>query len=102
MTTIEAISIGFCCFLLVTLAVGVGCVYKMLDHKQVCVPSSPSSDAHRLPAPTSLSRSRQGNTPSSDYDFQNQVCRPAEHNDSESVKYYTLSTCALLYMSLNF
>ncbi|XP_045904421.1 putative pregnancy-specific beta-1-glycoprotein 7 isoform X3 [Micropterus dolomieu] len=73
MTTIEAISIGFCCFLLVTLAVGVGCVYKMLDHKRVCVPSSPSSDAHRLPAPTSLSRSRQGNTPSSDYDFQNQT-----------------------------
>lgn len=37
MNTIEAISIAFCCLLLLMLAVGVGCVYKMFDNKQgVC------------------------------------------------------------------
>lgn len=39
MATIEIIAIAFCCFLLLTLALGVGCVYMMFDHNQgVCVP----------------------------------------------------------------
>lgn len=38
MTTIEIIAIAFCCFLLLMLALGVGCVYMMFDHIQgVCV-----------------------------------------------------------------
>lgn len=38
MPTIEAITIAFCCFLLLTLAACVGCVFTMFDHEQgVCV-----------------------------------------------------------------
>lgn len=37
-TTIETISLAFCCFLLLALALGVGCVYKMFDcYQGVCV-----------------------------------------------------------------
>ncbi|XP_068584982.1 basement membrane-specific heparan sulfate proteoglycan core protein [Cebidichthys violaceus] len=34
LTTIEVLTITFCCLLFLTLAVAVGCVYKMFDHKQ--------------------------------------------------------------------
>ncbi|XP_070776650.1 Fc receptor-like protein 5 isoform X2 [Enoplosus armatus] len=72
-TSLEVISIAFCCFLFLMLAVGVPCVYKMFDHNEVFVPSSPSSDALPLSAPTSQSGGRQANMSSTDCDVQNQT-----------------------------
>ncbi|XP_044047332.1 brother of CDO isoform X2 [Siniperca chuatsi] len=76
MTTTEVISIAFCCVLLVTLAVGVGCVYKMSDHKQArahIATTNRSSDALHLSAPMSQSGGRQANTSSTDSDVQYQT-----------------------------
>ncbi|KAA8595164.1 hypothetical protein FQN60_012299 [Etheostoma spectabile] len=49
MNTIEVISIVFCCLLLLTLAVGVGCMYKVFDYKQgVCVFAMPTLQQQML------------------------------------------------------
>ncbi|XP_051239762.1 Fc receptor-like protein 5 isoform X5 [Dicentrarchus labrax] len=80
--TIEVITIAFCCFLFLMLAVGVGCVYKMFDHKQArahITTTNPSSDARPMSAPTSQSGAKQADTSSVDCDDLYQVYRPAEH-----------------------
>ncbi|XP_008278490.1 Fc receptor-like protein 5 isoform X2 [Stegastes partitus] len=54
LTTIEVITIAFCCFLLLTLAVVSACMYKMFDHNHAHTHiSSPKSEALPLSEPTS-------------------------------------------------
>ncbi|XP_031720404.1 Fc receptor-like protein 5 isoform X2 [Anarrhichthys ocellatus] len=56
LNTIDVLTIVFCCFLFLMLAVGVGCVYKMFDHKQARAHvATTNSDALPLSAPTSQS-----------------------------------------------
>ncbi|XP_078127067.1 uncharacterized protein LOC144531041 [Sander vitreus] len=65
MNTIEAISIAFCCLLLLMLAVGVGCVYKMFDDKQGhahIATANPTPDALPLSATMSQSGGEQDDT----------------------------------------
>ncbi|XP_054865755.1 carcinoembryonic antigen-related cell adhesion molecule 5-like isoform X2 [Amphiprion ocellaris] len=42
LTTIEVITVAFCCFLLLALAAGSACVYKMFDHNQAHAHISPA------------------------------------------------------------
>ncbi|XP_073334371.1 Fc receptor-like protein 5 isoform X2 [Pagrus major] len=75
MTTIEAITIAFCCFLFLMLAGCVGCVYIMFDHEQAhdhVATTNPSSDALPLSSPLSQSEGKQDDTSSTDSD-QNQT-----------------------------
>ncbi|XP_030271175.1 neogenin isoform X1 [Sparus aurata] len=75
-TTIEAIAIAFCCFLLLTLAACVGCVYTMFDHEQAHAPvatTNPSLDALPLSSPQSQSEGNPADTSSTDSSVQNQT-----------------------------
>ncbi|XP_076584668.1 Fc receptor-like protein 5 isoform X4 [Chaetodon auriga] len=111
-TTIEVITIVFCCFLLLTLAVGAACVYKMFDREQAqthVASTNPSYEALPLSEPTTTSGGKQTDASSTDCDVQNQVYRPAQHtetlhlnNEFQSVKYDVLSGDALFYRSLGF
>ncbi|XP_032391785.1 hemicentin-1 [Etheostoma spectabile] len=65
MNTIEVISIVFCCLLLLTLAVGVGCMYKVFDYKQGhahITTTNPTPDALPLSAPMSQSGGERDDT----------------------------------------
>ncbi|KAM6940997.1 Fc receptor-like protein 5 [Lycodopsis pacificus] len=56
LNTLDVLTIVFCCFLFLMLAVGVGCVYKMFDHKQAHAHvATTDSDALPPSAPTSQS-----------------------------------------------
>ncbi|XP_070836137.1 Fc receptor-like protein 5 isoform X1 [Chaetodon trifascialis] len=74
-TTIEVITIAFCCFLLLTLAVGVVCVYRMFDREQAhthIASTNSSYEALPLSAPTSVSGGKQTDASSTECDVQNQ------------------------------
>ncbi|XP_036965445.1 Fc receptor-like protein 5 isoform X2 [Acanthopagrus latus] len=76
MPTIEAITIAFCCFLLLTLAACVGCVFTMFDHEQAhahVATTNPSLDALPLSSPLSQSEGQQADTCSTDSSVQNQT-----------------------------
>ncbi|XP_041789330.1 Fc receptor-like protein 5 isoform X2 [Chelmon rostratus] len=75
-TTTEVITIAFCCFLLLSLAVGVGCVYKMFDRERAhahIAPTNPSYEALPLPGPTPVSGGKQADASSADCDVQSQT-----------------------------
>ncbi|XP_049426899.1 Fc receptor-like protein 5 isoform X2 [Epinephelus fuscoguttatus] len=73
MNTTEVITIVFCCFLLLMLAVGVGCVYKMFEHKQAHAHIvTTNSGALPQSAPRSQSGSKEEDTSSIDFDVQNE------------------------------
>ncbi|XP_035494336.1 putative pregnancy-specific beta-1-glycoprotein 7 isoform X2 [Scophthalmus maximus] len=73
-TTTEAISIAFCCFLLLMLAVGVACVYRMfaLNHAHAQIATT-ISDALPLSAPASHLRDKQAQTTSTNSDVLSQT-----------------------------
>ncbi|XP_042340419.1 uncharacterized protein LOC121941657 [Plectropomus leopardus] len=74
MNTSEIITIAFCCFLLLTLAVGVGCVYKMFNPNQANAHiATTNSDALPPSALTSWSGGRHDDTSSIDCDVLNQI-----------------------------
>ncbi|XP_029004060.1 Fc receptor-like protein 5 isoform X2 [Betta splendens] len=58
-SSLEVITMAFCCFLLLMLAVGVACVYAMLHHRHgVCLPVNVrNSDALPLSAPSRVDTS---------------------------------------------
>ncbi|KAF7656016.1 hypothetical protein LDENG_00047360 [Lucifuga dentata] len=57
LTTIEAIAIAFCCFLLLALVMLMACVYRKFDHRQVLPPFSVDTriDTANPQAPAALS-----------------------------------------------
>ncbi|XP_068448622.1 uncharacterized protein [Clinocottus analis] len=67
LNTIEILTIVFCSFLFLMLAVGIGCVYKMFDHKQAHAHVA-TTNSHALPtsAPTSHSGGKQDDNLSTD------------------------------------
>uniref|UniRef100_A0AAQ4R7H5 Ig-like domain-containing protein n=1 Tax=Gasterosteus aculeatus aculeatus TaxID=481459 RepID=A0AAQ4R7H5_GASAC len=74
LNTIEVLTIVFCCFLFLMLAVGAGCVYKMFDHKHAQAQvATTDSDAFPLSAHTSPSGGRQDDTLSKDFDFESEI-----------------------------
>ncbi|XP_053286968.1 uncharacterized protein LOC128448382 [Pleuronectes platessa] len=69
MNQTEIITIAFCCFLLLMLAVGVACVYRMFDHNQAHAHiAETNSDPLLLTAPSSQSGDRQAGVSSADCD----------------------------------
>ncbi|XP_078022227.1 Fc receptor-like protein 5 isoform X2 [Epinephelus lanceolatus] len=73
MNTTEVITIVFCCFLLLMLAVGVGCVYKMFEHMQAHTHIvTTNSGALPQSAPRFQSGSKEEDTSSIDFDVQNE------------------------------
>ncbi|XP_053275699.1 Fc receptor-like protein 5 isoform X2 [Pleuronectes platessa] len=69
MNQTEIITIAFCCFLLLMLAVGVACVYRMFDHNQAHAHiAETNSDPLPLTAPSSQSGDRQAGVSSADCD----------------------------------
>ncbi|KAM9362653.1 Fc receptor-like protein 5 [Symphorus nematophorus] len=75
-TTMEVITIAFCCFLLLVVAVGAAFVYKMFDHKQAhanITTTNPSTDAPPCPTPTSQLEGKQADASSTDCDVLNQT-----------------------------
>ncbi|XP_054460459.1 brother of CDO isoform X2 [Anoplopoma fimbria] len=68
LNTMEVLTIAFCCFLFLTMAVGGGCVYKMIDHKQAHIHvATTNSDALPLSSPTWQSGSEQDDASSTDF-----------------------------------
>ncbi|XP_034468060.1 uncharacterized protein LOC117777241 isoform X3 [Hippoglossus hippoglossus] len=67
MNPTEIITIAFCCFLLLMLAVGVACVYRMFDHNQAHAHiAATNSDPLPLTAPSSQSGDKQVGISSAD------------------------------------
>ncbi|XP_022611177.1 Fc receptor-like protein 5 isoform X2 [Seriola dumerili] len=63
MTTIEIITIAFCCFLMLMMAVCSGCVYRMFDHNQAHAHvAMTNSDALPLSEPQSPSGGKQASS----------------------------------------
>ncbi|XP_075895474.1 hemicentin-2 isoform X3 [Nelusetta ayraudi] len=74
LTTIEILSITFCCFLLLLLAVGMCCIYRMFDHKRARSYVAPyQSDAHPLSRPARQSAHRENYSFSTESDPHNQT-----------------------------
>ncbi|XP_062420591.1 uncharacterized protein LOC134132744 [Pungitius pungitius] len=63
LNTIEVVTIVFCCFFFLMLAVGAGCVYKMFDHKHAhSQVATTNSDVFPLSAQTSHAGRKQDDT----------------------------------------
>ncbi|XP_040892317.1 brother of CDO isoform X2 [Toxotes jaculatrix] len=99
---IEIISIALCCFLLLMMAVGVVCVYRMFNHSKALAHFAMSSPDAPLSAPTSQSGGKEVDNSSTDCDVHSQVNRQSRHNDFKSVNHDIQSGNTLLYSSLRF
>ncbi|KAM4584065.1 Fc receptor-like protein 5 isoform 1-T1 [Odontesthes bonariensis] len=73
MTPLEVITIVFCCFFFVMLAVSSACVFKMFDHKPALTNIPPANSAPHLSEPESQSRGMFTDAFSADYEGQNQT-----------------------------